>query len=220
MFAAIDPGRKGGVAWEDRFKNVHAVAMPVTLGDTIDLFERLSAADSPSKSIVYIEKINGFVPAAGRHQMFELGFACAVPQTILACLKIRTVLVYPKAWQRALSLGSPGARVLVNEETSDDEKRSANANNARRRLEWKNKLKAEAQRRFPGVKVTLQTADALLILDAVRSGRMNLAAEALVRGEPAVSRPPSQRQLRIQKQALRRSQKTSALAAIEHAFDT
>jgi hypothetical protein len=33
--------------------------------------------------------------------------------------------------------------------------------------EWKNKLKAEAQRRFPDLKVTLKTADALLILEWV-----------------------------------------------------
>ena len=36
---------------------------------------------------------------------------------------------------------------------------------ARSKTEWKNKLKAEAQRRFPHLNVTLKTADALLILE-------------------------------------------------------
>jgi hypothetical protein len=34
--------------------------------------------------------------------------------------------------------------------------------------EWKNKLKAEAQRRFPKQKVTLANADALLIYEWAR----------------------------------------------------
>ena len=37
--------------------------------------------------------------------------------------------------------------------------------------EWKNKLKAEAQRRFPQLNVTLKTADALLIIEWVRAAR-------------------------------------------------
>ena len=34
--------------------------------------------------------------------------------------------------------------------------------------QWKNKLKAEAQRLFPDIRVTLKTADALLILEATK----------------------------------------------------
>jgi len=35
-------------------------------------------------------------------------------------------------------------------------------------VQWKNKLKAEAQRLYPDIKVTLKTADALLILEATK----------------------------------------------------
>jgi hypothetical protein len=59
-------------------------------------------------------------------------------------LGIRLHFVRPQEWIKALGLGTKGA--------------STNT-------EWKNKLKAHAQRLFPAEKVTLMTADALLILE-------------------------------------------------------
>ena len=55
------------------------------------------------------------------------------------------VLVRPQTWQKDFGLGT--------------------ASRCASKSEWKNKLKAEAQRRFPHLGVTLQTADALLILE-------------------------------------------------------
>ena len=51
----------------------------------------------------------------------------------------------PQDWQKGFGLGTASAC-------------------ASKRI-WKNKLKAEAQRRFPHLNVTLKTADALLILE-------------------------------------------------------
>jgi hypothetical protein len=60
-------------------------------------------------------------------------------------LSYRLVFVRPQEWQRELGLGTKKGR------TDRD---------------WKNHLKAEAQRLFPTQDVTLRTADALLILDS------------------------------------------------------
>jgi hypothetical protein len=52
-------------------------------------------------------------------------------------------LVRPQAWQKAVGM----ARTKGMGQTA-----------------WKNKLKGEAQRRFPDLKITLKTSDALLVL--------------------------------------------------------
>jgi hypothetical protein len=54
-------------------------------------------------------------------------------------------MVRPQTWQKNLGIGT--SRTCAS------------------KTEWKNKLKALAQRKFPDAKVTLATADALLILD-------------------------------------------------------
>ena len=58
-------------------------------------------------------------------------------------MEIRLVLVRPQVWQKGFGLGTASA--------------------CAKKSEWKNKLKGEAQRRFPELRVTLGTADALLI---------------------------------------------------------
>jgi hypothetical protein len=55
------------------------------------------------------------------------------------------VLVRPQVWQKGFGLGT--------------------ASTCASKSEWKNKLKAEAQRRFPHLPVTLKTSDALLLLE-------------------------------------------------------
>jgi hypothetical protein len=62
---------------------------------------------------------------------------------VVKTLKIPITLVTPQEWQKHFSLGTASACAS--------------------KTVWKNKLKAEAQRRFPACKVTLKTADALLI---------------------------------------------------------
>ena len=77
--------------------------------------------------------------------MVKLNANSAYIRGVLWALKVQLVMVRPAKWQQFFSLG----------------KRSGCASDT----EWKNKLKAEAQRRFPDLKVTLKTADALLICD-------------------------------------------------------
>lgn len=70
---------------------------------------------------------------------------------ILTALRYRIVLVPPKKWQAALGLGSRGPMTTT---------------------EWKNKLKQRAEQLYPQIKVTLATADALLILEAAKQGKL------------------------------------------------
>ena len=77
--------------------------------------------------------------------MFNFGRGGGVMHGSMLALGIRIVEVTPQRWQKWLGIGTS--------------KGSAS------KTAWKNKLKAEAQRRNPDAKVTLATADALLILE-------------------------------------------------------
>jgi crossover junction endodeoxyribonuclease RuvC len=144
---AIDPGLSGGVA-VSRFGKVECFAMPETEGDVLEALKDIKAAAvvEGDEVVCVLEEVSGF---AGRAQpgsaMFRFGENFGFIKGVVQALEIRLVLVRPQVWQRGFGLGTASACAS--------------------RTTWKNKLKAEAQRRFPHLKVTLKTADALLILE-------------------------------------------------------
>jgi crossover junction endodeoxyribonuclease RuvC len=144
---AIDPGVSGGVAVFAFAKTV-CHPMPATQGDVLELIrdiKRTADVEGVDCECV-LEEVNGF---AGKAQpgsaMFKFGEGYGFIKGVVQALGIKLVLVRPQVWQRAFGLGT--------------------ASRCASKTEWKNKLKAEAQRRFPHLSVTLATADALLILD-------------------------------------------------------
>jgi hypothetical protein len=122
--------------------------MPETQGDLLALLRSFrAAADVEGHNLVCVlEEVSGF---AGKAQpgsaMFRFGEHFGFVKGVVQALGIRLVLVRPQAWQKGFGLGTAAA--------------------CHSKSEWKNKLKAEAQRRFPQLSVTLKTADALLILE-------------------------------------------------------
>lgn len=174
---AVDPGASGGVAWHDGTK-VWAVPMLETRRDLIDLFSGIQKANGIAPIVAYTEKISGFIPDGGASMMFQFGAACERIGAILETLGIRIIEVTPQRWQKHLSLGNSdrisaprcpkglkGAAKEQWKEQNAEAIKAAKAHNARAKTEWKNKLKSEAQRRFPGTPITLKTCDACLILD-------------------------------------------------------
>jgi len=137
---SIDPGEGGGIAWTDGVETV-AIPMPATEGDIIDLIR----THAPDTHTAFIEDVGKGVIPGRAHAMIVLNANFAVCRTALQCFGVRTVKVLPRAWQQTFSLG----------------KRKDCASDT----EWKNRLKSEAQRRFPHLKVTLQTSDCLLIME-------------------------------------------------------
>ncbi len=150
----IDCGKSGGVAVsglrvDNIFQPCTAWPMPAT---TADIFYelgllKLQAETEDRLLVAYVEQVPKF---AGKNipssTSFVLGQNYGVVLGILTALKIETRLVTPQKWQKGVGI------VRTKGSTA---------------TEWKNKLKAEAQRRFPNIKprVTLKTADALLIMD-------------------------------------------------------
>ena len=100
----------------------------------------------PGETVAFLEEVAGFV---GKQQpgsaMFKFGRSFGFIIGVLEALGVRIELVRPQKWQKPLSLGT--------------------ASTCASRSEWKNKLKACAQRLHPSLKPTLATADALLILE-------------------------------------------------------
>ncbi len=144
---AIDPGASGGIA-----VSVFGVAgcrpMPTTEGDVVALLRGIMVSSEKSgvQTVCVMEATSGYVgraqPASSAYRFGEnAGFLKGVIQT----LGMRLELVRPQVWQKAFGLGTASACAS--------------------KSIWKNKLKAEAQRRFPHLEVTLKTSDALLILE-------------------------------------------------------
>jgi len=144
---AIDPGVSGGVA-VCAFGKTICHAMPATQGDVLELLRDIKNAASveSAECICVLEEVGGF---AGKAQpgsaMFKFGEGFGFLKGVIQALGIKLELVRPQVWQKSFGLGT--------------------ASRCASKTEWKNKLKAEAQRRFPQLRVTLATADALLIAD-------------------------------------------------------
>lgn len=150
---AIDPGASGGVAVlheTTERTDVQAFSMPDTEGDIISVLvipSRMALRDG-NERVAYIEAQTGVVGPQMRvsaSAMFTFGRNYGFIIGALQATGWKIELVRPQIWQKALSLGT---------------KAGAGGKTA-----WKNKLKAEAQRMFPAQKVTLKTADALLLLE-------------------------------------------------------
>jgi hypothetical protein len=144
----IDPGANGGIAVLFEDGRAWALAIP---GDSelIGVLRDLSQVEEGVRVTAYLELVGGYI---GKRQpgsaMFRFGESFGFLRGVLQALRIPTELVRPQQWQRGLPgvKGSEGA--------------------ARKRL-----LREHAARLFPDLKVTLATADALLIARWGATGR-------------------------------------------------
>lgn len=147
---AIDPGASGGIAFlsEDGVP----YSMPMPKEDKV-LVEFIAGLKKMTKGRIagYMERVGGFMSSgksgdpnmAAAHIMFSFGRNFGFVQGVLMASGIEFELVQPKFWQSSLDLQS---------KATVGKKR------------WKAYLKDQAQLLYPTQKVTLKTADALLIL--------------------------------------------------------
>lgn len=153
---AIDPGASGGIVIQWPVGGITTYPMPDTEGDVVDVIDSaVQAAAALGGSIeAHVEQVGGYIGGLGNpgSAMFKFGRNYGFLLGVLAALRVPVVLVTPQKWQKALSLGDSTTYAT--------------------KSEWKNHLKAAAQRFYPAQTVTLKTADALLILRYA-----NLAAE-------------------------------------------
>ncbi len=153
LIIGIDPGASGGLAF---LFNGGAVAYPApeTDRDFLDTLREGSRRGwKAPDAFAAVELVTGYVGDGGNpgSAMFKFGTKVGAAHMALTALGIPFELVAPRRWQKGVGVAPRGAG-----ETKG---------------EFKRRLRAQAQRLFPNVKVTLATADALLIAEWCRRKR-------------------------------------------------
>lgn len=154
-YMGIDPGGSGGIATMNGVGPAMVRATPM-LDTERDVWEWIRCEEVEAKKgcMAIIEKVGGFMASYGPkknlvknvasgHTMFTFGMSYGGLRMALIAAGIPFEEATPQAWQKGL-----GIPTRKKTET---------------RTRWKNRLKARAQQAFPKEKVTLATADALLI---------------------------------------------------------
>jgi len=150
-YIGIDPGAGGGLASVTVGRDVHhvegaagSIPMPKTERDIWDWIESKWAS-----GFAVIEKVGGYMGGEDNRflgpAMFKFGMNYGFLRGCLIAVGIPFEEVVPRTWQKGLG-------ILGRKKTES-------------KTAFKNRLKARAQQLFPGEKVTLATADALLIAE-------------------------------------------------------
>ncbi len=145
---AIDPGASGGLAYRHGAYAAVAFPMPDTEGELLEVIREITIRAEIEKflPVAVIENQTGCVGIkVSAPSMFKFGRGFGFMIGALQALGWRIELVNPQAWQKGFSLGT---------------KASAGGTTP-----WKNKLKTKAAQLYPCMKITLATADALLLLE-------------------------------------------------------
>jgi hypothetical protein len=138
---AIDPGVHGALCFIA--PKGHPIIHATDKTDPFDALQDALCLKDPADCVAYMEKVGGYIgkPQPGSH-MFKLGQSAGLWEGMLRALRIRTIMVRPQDWQAGIT--------GTTRKKGPDRKRA---------------LRAEARRRFPSLKPTLDTCDALLIAD-------------------------------------------------------
>ena len=143
IYIGIDPGKGGGLAFISSDGFVGCIAMPES---DRELYDYLRDYGGGHACYAVIEHV-GPMPGQGVTSMFTFGQQFGRVKMACAALAIPFELVRPQKWQKEL-----GLRSSKKEAYTDRKKR----------------LKLAAERLWPGAKVTLKTADALLLAEYCR----------------------------------------------------
>ena len=137
IIIGIDPGASGGVSWIDSHSNeIYTEPCPKTNIEMAELIRNIVKNDTIGVQ-AYLELVHAF-PTDGRSSLFKFGTNYGKWQGILASFGIEPIFVTPQKWQK-----SYGELPKIKKERKNEMKNIA--------------------RKLSGLKVTLKTADAILI---------------------------------------------------------
>ena len=159
VYLGIDPGASGGLAALWAWGTECCTSpMPETETDTWDWLRTKWGKYEANPSVATVNIVQRFaiiekvhaMPGNGVSGMFKFGQNYGFLRACLIAAGIPFEDVDPRTWQKALGISSRKTR------------------SGETKTQWKNRLKAKAQQLFPSEKVTLATADALLIAEYCR----------------------------------------------------
>lgn len=173
VWLGIDPGASGGLAVvitrPGLPPTVEAVPMPATERDVWEWVRSHSAAPGRPAYAV-IELVGGHVgEAQPGSAMFKFGHSYGASRMALIAASIPFEAVTPQRWQRAVGV-TPRKKGRRDKRARDDGG-AVKLVGGESRTQFKNRLKAMAQQLFPKERVTLATADALLLAEYCRRMR-------------------------------------------------
>lgn len=143
IILGIDPGAAGGICVFDN-GSIETHKMPETYADIYDFLQGITQDHLPGEVVAVLEDVGHGMPGQSSSATAKFARHNGHLEMALYALGIPTTKVTPQKWQKAFS-NSLG-------KSKDYEKR-----------EWKNRLKALAQQMYPSTKVTLATADSILL---------------------------------------------------------
>jgi hypothetical protein len=148
VILAIDPGKSGGLCWGKPGCLDPATAhMPETETDLRDLIRDIDNGES--EVVAWLEDLPKYtgknIPGSLLAVLFRND---GILRGLLLERQIQTNCVGPRVWQRSVGMSGGGA--------------------SESKTQWKNRLKALAQRLYPKTKITLSTSDAVLIWHAAQ----------------------------------------------------
>jgi hypothetical protein len=176
-YLGIDPGRRGAlVALDASGKVFHRAKMPRTPGDLwlslCDLRIKMAEAN-PLEPVItaLLEKVRTR-PGEGARGAFTFGQGFGQLQMALIASEIKFTEVSPQKWIAGLGIPKRAKhtkkRMRALTKGKNKGKMVEQAYGGETDAEWKNRLKDEAQKRFPGHRITLVDADAFLIAEYCR----------------------------------------------------
>lgn len=174
---AVDGGAAGGIAWKIPGNEAACIPMPKTDAEIVGAIQAIVRRTQEARCglpIVFVEDIvkhMGTGIPASTMAVYASNWGMIKGSVLYAGCRLE--LVRPQQWQKALGLGITGRQKAnvagMSEGGAKAEKERVRLLNGQLKRDWKKKLQGEAQRLFPILavagKVTLGTADALLILE-------------------------------------------------------
>jgi hypothetical protein len=136
---AIDPGKSGGIVWTNLDGTVSALKMPQTPLDILNALR--DRAETSSRLVCYIEKVGSSRPGNSAKSSTTFARHCGHLDMALLAAEVSTIQVTSQKWMKFL--GIPGGLDLKDR---------------------KSRIKDAMQRRYPYLRVTDWSADALGIL--------------------------------------------------------
>ena len=152
---AIDPGAGGGMAWRSETGEIAAVKMPEGVTEQCAAIRALHPAQ------VVVERVGTYMPGNSGPAAVSFARHCGNLEGIIVALGLPMIPpkgATPQTWQNTMG--------LTKHEPIDKALDPATRKRilAERKAQRKNEIKELMQRRYPHLKVTLATADALGIL--------------------------------------------------------
>lgn len=147
IYLGVDIGANGGLAWNDSSGKVYAEKMPTTRLGVMNFVRRMGIGDCPIKAVA--EAVHAF-PGQGVCSVWSFAQQAERILMALAAEGIITIEIPPATWQKKFALGTTLGQLKK-------------IHGTKAKTVWKNILKDLASKLHPDLKVTLATADALLI---------------------------------------------------------